>query len=301
MDLAVVIKCILRCAAPVTEAVAQIESEGDPVDQSWTGTPVPAVVIGPDSASPVKDCHIFGRIKIQSFISQRYAAFYRHTIDLLIIIECFFILSPRGGNAHALCLRLQHLQICFQSLPIEEIREDTADPSVPRLGIETDVDFSIVKVHCPRGRYCPQSHPPHRERCDDRLCVFPRANHLVLRQTQELAASLQIDQRYTDHTGIAQVWDRKSNGEILFHHQIIVPFLYTQGHLADIAPVIDPDRVAGPAGLRHNTGTIQKTLSHSHFMLHPRSPPKKGMPVPGHPPNACLYWFILFLQLFFTR
>ncbi len=102
---AVIKNDIFACGGGIAETIADIKSERHAVNLTGAGTPIPNIVICPNSPAPIKSCKI--KFPVESNQLTVIFNFTRSTqsVDFLIVIKRFFILCPRSGNNHGI-LRL---------------------------------------------------------------------------------------------------------------------------------------------------------------------------------------------------
>ena len=183
MGTAIIENHILSGTAPITEPIAEIETERYTVQPCTAGSPTPDIVISPHTASPVKDSHIFSPIKNIIAPVKVHFALDRHTIHLLIVIKSLLILLPRCCNTDAVHLRLLHQKIRRQCLTILKITENTLNSSSMRLHRITKMNPTISEIRIAIVRCPPQSQSSHRHCRQYGLSMFLSFHKINQRNT----------------------------------------------------------------------------------------------------------------------
>ena len=98
----VIKKHIFACRRGVAETVTDVEAEATAVvEDHLSASPVPGVVVSPDSPAPIKCCkRLIFFVKLPVQVAEAHLSFCTHAVDLLIIVK-MLILVKRSCNYHA--------------------------------------------------------------------------------------------------------------------------------------------------------------------------------------------------------
>ena len=123
MSLTVIKNHVFTCGRCVTETVTDIKTETVTVNLSRARTPIPNIIIGPNTSAPIKTSKVCFRRKFIHFSVIHYLAGSTHTINFLIVIKRLFIRFKRSGNYHSVIIKTFESDICFKTLAAVKFRK----------------------------------------------------------------------------------------------------------------------------------------------------------------------------------
>ena len=255
MPFSVIEEHILGSSRRVAEPVSDIETEGLSLDDPIPGSPVPAVIVGPDSAPPVKRSEVSFTIEHILLPVEFHPAARAHDVDFLIIVEGVLLLLPGSRDDHRIHVRLFQLDPAPEGLSILEIPEPAGDRPLSLTLPECHGEPSVVVADRTAVGARRKIEFSHRKRVEDRLRMFP--------------ALFEIKQGYRLQTDIAVVGERERTGEPVIQDKIIVPFLDPHFRRADRISVIDLKQLSGPSGLRERAVLPEQRLHPGHLVISP--------------------------------
>ena len=106
MSLSFIKQHILRSIGSIAEAIADIEAKPLAFMQAGSRTPVPGILVGPDTPAPVQSAKAVLLVKTVFFCVEFHFAAGRHAVDLLVVIEMNFGLLVWCRDDHRIIIHL---------------------------------------------------------------------------------------------------------------------------------------------------------------------------------------------------